>query len=249
MTALAQNSPQYWHPGPRGTRRATKILRGIQIFSGAVCLFHNDRLMPVPPGGFGVAYSVAKTVAQGGPLLLNIESSDWVAVIAKVPNVRLAMTVGGMAGVTLLTVTYGSTIDISFNIGSAAAGTDVIAALKADAEVSRLIDVGDASKGGGSPTAQTITSVPHVRIAGVADLAVDNSANTSDLTWTDPQPFTLGTGRLLVTNDDTDPASSGDVGGLVALLDDQTIVRTTVPLLLPVQLFDWPAKGPYVVIP
>ena len=79
MTALAQNSPQYWHPGPRGTRRATKILRGIKIFSGAVCLFHNDRLMPVPPGGFGVAYSVAKTVAQGGPLLLNIESPNDVS--------------------------------------------------------------------------------------------------------------------------------------------------------------------------
>lgn len=249
MTALAQNSPEFFHPGPGPTRRATKVLRGIKIYIGAVCALHNDRLMPYPPGGFGAAASVAKTVAQGGPLLLNIDSSQWVGVIAKVPNVRLAMTVSGAGTVTALSITYGSTIDISFNIGSTATSALVVSTLRANADVMRLIDIGVVSIVGGSATAQTITSVPHVRIAGVADLAVDNSANTSDLTWSDEQPLTLKTGRLLVTNDATDPANSGDAGGTVALFDDQTIVRTPVPLLLPVVLFDWQPKGPYVSIP
>lgn len=249
MTALAQNSPPYWHPGPRGTRRATKVLRGIQIFAGAVCLFHNDRLMPMPDGGFTTSTSLAKSVAQGGALQLEVDSNYVVAVYAKVPNVRIAMTVSGMGDVTSLAIAYGTTIDISFNIGSAASVASVVAALRANADVMRLIEVGQATVVGASPTAQTIIAVPHVRIAGVADLAVDNSGSTSDLTWTDQQPLTLSTGRLLVTNDATDPASSGDVGGLVALLDDQTIVRTTKPLLPQVQLFDWATKGPYVVIP
>jgi len=249
MTALAQDSPPFFHPGPTPTRRATKILRGVRIYRGAICVFHNDRLMPHPPGGFAAAASVVKTVAQGGPLVLSIDSGQAVGVIAKLPNVRLAMTVSGAGTVTAVAITYGSTIDISFNIGSTATNLLVVSTLRANAEIMRLIDVGVVGQVGGSPTAQTVTAVPHVRIAGVADLPYDNSASTSDYTWVDEQPLTLKTGRLLVTNDATDPTSAADVGGVVSLLDDQTVARTATPLYIPVTLFDWQPKGPYVSIP
>ena len=55
---------------------------------------------------------------------------------------RLAMTVSGAGTVTALSITYGSTIDISFNIGSTATSALVVFTLRANADVMRLIDIG-----------------------------------------------------------------------------------------------------------
>jgi hypothetical protein len=249
MTALAQNSPPYFHPGPQATRRALKILRGVHIYAGALCAMHNDRLMPYPPGGYRSATSVGRTVLQGGPLQLGIDSSQVVGVIAKVPNVTLAMAVSGGGTISGISVTYGSTIDIAFTIGSTATNILVAAGLMANAEVARLIDAGALAVVGASQAAQTKIAVPHVRLAGIADLEYDNSANTSDYTWASEQPLTVRTGIVSMANDGTDPASASDVPAMVGVFDDQTIVRTALPLQLQAQLFDWtPTRGPFIRI-
>jgi hypothetical protein len=88
MTALAQNSPPYFHPGPQATRRALKILRGVHIYAGALCAMHNDRLMPYPPGGYRSATSVGRTVLQGGPLdaLRKTRAANWPDSSSSNPN-------------------------------------------------------------------------------------------------------------------------------------------------------------------
>ena len=245
MTALAQNSPPYFHPGPQPTRRISKILAGVHIFAGALTMLHGDRLMPAG------SLNNATTAANGGPLQVPGGDIDGtLRLIAKAPNVRFLMGTSGGGSAAAVSVTYGSQITVNCSIGSGTTALTAYQALQAHADAMRYVDVALPGTGGSLAVAITATAVPFVRLAGISDLEYDNSAvGATDYTWVGEQPFTVRTGIVSMANDGTDPASSADVNGIVTIIDDQTIARTAKSLRLSAQLFDWsPTRGPFIRI-
>lgn len=253
MTALAQNTTYYTHPTGNPTRRGgSLILRNVHIFVGALCFFHDDgvaassRLMPAR------SLNNANTPAQGGPLQCG-SGSNMHRMIAKVPNVTLTVTLSGTgSAISALAVTYGSTINISYTVGTATTAATIVAALRANADVMALIDTAIFGDGSGSPLGLSVSKVPFVRLAGFSKKEFDNTGASTDLAIS--EIIELDTGKAFMGNDATDPASASDVGGMISILDDQTIARTQVPLQIPAFLFDWQpvhagATGPCINIP
>lgn len=255
MTALAQNTTEYSHPTGNPTRRGgSLVLRGAHIFVGALCFFHDDGVAPSSRLMPARSLNNANTPAQGGPLQAAAGASNGYRLIARVPNVTYTGTMsGGGSAVTSVAVVYGTTAAVTVTFGSTATAATIVRAIMADAELRSLLDGGIYGDGSATGLGLALSKVPFVRIAGFSKREHDNSANAStDLALT--SIVVLDTGIGFMANDVTDPASASDVGGMVTILDDQTIARTQVPLQLPVFLFDWVpiqagASGPAIRIP
>lgn len=253
MTALAQNTTRYYHPAfARPTRRTPgKILRGAKLYTGALAFLHGDRLMPAQ------SLNNAKTPANGGPLQYSgTDANGGFRFIARRPNVTLTVVVSGVGGGAVWSVVYGATTAVTVTIGSATTAQTAYAAFLAYPEARQLLD-GIYTGTGASTMVSSLaaTAVPYVRIAGIIKDALDNSADlVNDLVITD-RVIDVNCGVVSMANDVVDPATAADVGGLVSILDDLTITRTSAPLLLSMQMYDFAPAGagssllPYILIP
>lgn len=256
MTALTRNTTFYGHPTGNPTRRSpAKTLRGAHIFVGALCAFHDDgvssgtRLMPVTD------LQNANTPAQGGPLqVAGADANGGLRLFAKVPHVTLIIATTGTTPVVGVTFPTGASApNVAVACANTTTASEIVQALMANAAARELLQV--YYTGNGSGVAGTIgaTAVPYYRLAGWAKREYDNSSDASnDLAVA--EIIELDTGIGFVDNDTTDAVSADDVGGLVSVLDDQTIQRGQHPLTLKAFLFDWQpahagAQGPCIRVP
>jgi len=255
MTALTKNTTYYTHPTGNPTRRGgSLILRSVHVFVGALCFFHDDQVAASPRLMPARSLNNSNTPAQGGPLQVPGGDIDGtIRVIAKMPAVQFYMPTSGGGSAAAVTIAYAATyVRVIVTIGSGTTALTAYQALRAHADAMRFIDVALAGTGASAAVAITATAVPFIRVAGFAKKEWDNSGASTDLAVT--EIIELDTGKCFMANDATDPASVSDVGGMVSVIDDQTIARTQVPLQLPAFLFDWlttqaGASGPCINIP
>jgi len=256
MTALARNTTYYTHPTGNPTRRSPgKILRGAHIFVGALCAFHDDgagagtRLMPVTD------LQNANTPAQGGPLqIAGADANGGLRAFAKAPNIYFVITTSGTTPVVSVVLPTGAgQPGVAVTCANTTTAAEIAQAVMGNAAARELMQIYFTGNGSTAAGQITTTTLPYYRLAGWAKREYDNSADTSnDLAVS--EVIELDTGKGFMANDTTDAASANDVGGMVSVLDDQTIQRGQHPLTLKAFLFDWMplqagASGPCIHIP
>ena len=212
----------------------SKVLAGAAWKRGWIMCGHDDRLMPYPTNGF----NNANTAAAGGPLQVpGADGNGGLRLIAKEPGVRYVQQGSGAGtAVTSITITEsGSVIDIYVSMNLSATASTVARALKANAEVMRLLtDVHYTGSGGGIVAdigTGTPESVPFVRLLGKAVAEADFSDEVADvdIEVLADAPYTQRFGVLGLQM-----AAAFSVPGRKYVLDNQTATENYAALLLPI---------------
>lgn len=207
------------------------ILAGTKWYRGTIVVGHGSRMMAYPTGGFNSAV----TATAGGPLqVAGADADGGLRLIAKRPNVRFQMLLAGAgtAVTSIVVVDGGSTQDIVVRANLSATADTVTYAMRGNAEVSDLVDVAFTGTGAGIVAAfGSATAVPFVRLLGLANGDVDNSASVADVNVdnVNDYPYTVRRGVLGL---EIDAAMS--LPGPKFVTDNQTITENYAALLLPI---------------
>lgn len=221
MAALTSNiGPKSWSQGfPAQQRRpyTGNIAASEQIFLTS---------MSIQVDGVARRYPASVTAMKAlGLLAAGADANGNLYFTARTLNVRVKVT---LAAAELITVAYGSTIDIdiSYNNGTSTAAT-IIQLLRRHAEASRLIRYVAGGTGASSPAALAFTAVPAIEMLGVPSVSIDNSAVAS------AQPIgpavTFDCGFFGATLDASAPPQLGQIAYLA---DDNTFTATPDGLAL-----------------
>lgn len=212
------------------------ILDGTKWYRGTILVGHGNRMMAYPDGGF----NNSTTATLGGPLQVpGADGNGGLRLIAKMPGVRYVQQGSGAGtAVTSITITDGgTTLDIYVSMNLSATAATVARALKANAEVMRLLaDVHYTGAGSGIVAdIGTVTpeSVPFVRLLGLANGDVDATAAdiVADVEIENPNdyPYTVRVGELGL---EIDAAMS--LPGVKYISDNQTLTENYAALKLPI---------------
>lgn len=212
-----------------GVPGLAKIVRATAYKRGWIMVGHDDRMMAYPTGGFNSA--TAST--GGGPLAVaGADANGGFRVIAKEPNVSFQI---GPGASTVVTVTNSLTLKVVLLTGPGASLTaaEGVQAVQSNAEANKLVDLTYTGTGAGLIAVAAATSVPWVRILGVAGGEFDATDVTGADTALDKFAHyaQIMQGSIALVPDSTTPPVAGQVGWIK---DNDTVTADWAPLLLPV---------------
>lgn len=219
MTALTAGTETSWKGGiaRQFTRPCSLILRGAKIPRGSLAMAHNDRAMPA-----GIL-DITKTVAQGGMVkVAGADANGDLYFFSLIPNVTLTIADGAALAIT---GDGGTGLTITIVSGTTTAN-QVINAIQAHARATALI--GFTRPGTGASTAGLLSAIvlPHVRLLGICDFDLDNSANsgTDVAIPVSKSQFRYGKAYLLNDTGGT-PLTQSDCPGVGYIVDNATISK------------------------
>lgn len=205
------------------------ILAGTKWYRGTIVVGHGSRMMAYPTGGFNSAV----TATAGGPLQVpGADGNGGLRIIAKRPSVRFELTTGAAASV--IVTDTGATQTVSVVVVTADdsdLANSVVAAVRAHAAASQLLDIVATGNGSSVVGTQVPIDVPFVRLLGLANGDVDNSASGVDVDVenVNDYPYTVRRGVLAL---EIDAAMS--LPGPKFVTDNQTITENYAALKLPI---------------
>lgn len=214
-----------------GVPGLAKIVRATAYKRGWVMVGHDDRMMAYPTNGF----NSATATTEGGPLAVaGADANGGFRVIAKEPNVSFQVANGANTVVTVVNLT-GLTLKVVLLTGSVAylTAAEAVQAVQANAEANKLVDLTYTGTGAGLIEVAPATSVPWVRILGVAGGEFDATDVTGADTALDKFAHyaQIMQGSIALVPDSTTPPVAGQVGWIK---DNDTVTADWAPLLLPV---------------
>lgn len=230
MTAVTYGTTTTWKGGISAnpfTRSIAKVLAGVLIPRGSLVMANDDRAMPAGP------IDVTKTAAQGGPLKVAGGTADGdLFYYSLAPYVRVTVANGAALAVAI----DGNDITITIVSGTTTA-LQVFRAILAHGVVSQVLGVIYGGNGSGTAGVQTQIRVPYIRLLGMADFEIDNTANNTD------QAILLNksefrAGRVWLLNDTNYPVDAKCAPGKVSILDNVTGTILRLPTLLTADLDD-----------
>lgn len=205
------------------------ILAGTKWYRGTVVVGHGSRMMAYPTNGF----NNANTPTAGGPLqVAGADGNGGLRLIAKRPNVRFELATGAAASV--IVTDTGATQTVSVVVVTADdsdLANSVVAAVRAHAAASQLLDIVATGNGSSVVGTQVPIDVPFVRLLGLANGDVDNSASGVDVDVdnVNDYPYTVRRGVLGL-----EIAAAMSLPGPKFVTDNQTITENYAALLLPI---------------
>jgi hypothetical protein len=205
------------------------ILAGTKWYRGTVVVGHGSRMMAYPTNGF----NNANTPTAGGPLqVAGADGNGGLRLIAKRPNVRFELATGAAASV--IVTDTGATQTVSVVVVTADdsdLANSVVAAVRAHAAASQLLDIVATGNGSSVVGTQVPIDVPFVRLLGLANGDVDNSASVADVDVdnVNDYPYTVRRGVLGL-----EIAAAMSLPGPKFVTDNQTITENYAALLLPI---------------
>jgi hypothetical protein len=205
------------------------ILAGTKWYRGTVVVGHGSRMMAYPTNGF----NNANTPTAGGPLqVAGADGNGGLRLIAKRPNVRFELATGAAASV--IVTDTGATQTVSVVVVTADdsdLANSVVAAVRAHAAASQLLDIVATGNGSSVVGTQVPIDVPFVRLLGLANGDVDNSASVADVDVdnVNDYPYTVRRGVLGL-----EIAAAMSLPGPKFVTDNQTITENYAALKLPI---------------
>lgn len=181
--------------------------------------------MSIQVDGVAQRYPASVTAMKAlGLLAAGADANGNLYFTARTLNVRVKVT---LAAAELITVVYGSTIDIDiqYNNGTSTAAS-IIQLLRRHAEASRLLRYVAGGTGASSPAALAFTAVPAIEMLGVPSIALNNEVASA-------QPIgpavAFDVGYFGAGIDASAPPKVGQIGYLA---DDNTFTATPDGLAL-----------------
>lgn len=220
MTALAQdNLTRRWYQGfPTRQMRASQFAASKIAWIGSLCMAVDDVAMPILGGSLLAAQctTIPGADADGGVVLR-----------AREAGVTVQFAAGNSKTLGVTSISYGATTAVLIQQGTNGGGTvtntaeEMCNLIRGNAELNRLL-VCESSGTGASITATAVaTAIKHVRLLGLPERRIDNSAVGSAVDLLPSIVFHQGAWGM---DGSTPPTLVGDTA---YILDDSTVTKTS----------------------
>lgn len=219
MSALTKdNLIRKWYQGYTSRQTRAESFAALKTaWIGSLCMAVDDVAMPVLAGTALAALCTTIPGADnnGGIILRSTEANV---------TVQFAGGLSKTLGVT--SITYGSTIAILVQQATDGAGATTNTALemanllRGNAEVARLVTCKATGTGAGLTATAAATTIAQIRLLGIPERRIDNSASASPATLLPSIVFYMGTWGM---DGSTPPLVDGDQA---YILDDATVTKT-----------------------